>query len=300
MLEQDPHALDAAMKDTIPTTAQLIEAFPELASVAITDIDIDGPHGPIPARSYRAPGAPSSGLMWVHGGAFIFGDLDMLESHWVALSIAARGTPVFAVDYRKALSGVHFPVPSDDVLAAWIWIVEQSQDVLGVYIRGGSAGANLASGVAKRLRDSGGAMPASLVLAYGVFHAELPELSDELVAALANHPEAMEFPADFCRKLNLRYVGSEAALADPYAFAANGDNSGLPPTYLLNSEADYLRASGDSFAELLRDAGVELRHEFEPGTTHGHLNEAFDPAATRSIDRIIGWLGSTAEEPYGA
>ena len=57
--------------------------------------------------------------MWVHGGAFMGGYLDMPESNWVALELAARGIPVFAVDYTKCLGDVHYPVPSDDVLAAW-------------------------------------------------------------------------------------------------------------------------------------------------------------------------------------
>ena len=296
MLDADPHALDDAMASMVPSTAQLVERFPELATVEVTGCNVTGPHGPVPVRSYVVPGHPvSEGLVWVHGGAFVFGNLDMLESHWVALALAVRGIPVFAVDYRKAIGGTHFPVPSDDVFAAWQWAVDNCEIHLGVpsahlHLGGGSAGANLSAGVAKRLRDNGGIAPASLVLAYGVFHHELPTLSDELVGAVERHPNAMLFTPEHCRVINVRFVGDEAALSNPYAFPANGDLAGMPPTYLLNSEADYLRASGDLFGQQLSAAGVTVKSEFEPGTAHGHLNEAFDTAATTSIERIVWWL----------
>ena len=102
-------------------TASLRRRFPRLADVAVTDVVVTSPHGPQPARVYRDEAATPSGraLVWVHGGAFIGGYLDMPESNWVALELAARGIPVFAVDYTKCLGDVHYPVPSDDVLAAW-------------------------------------------------------------------------------------------------------------------------------------------------------------------------------------
>ena len=71
------------------------------------------------------------------------------------------------------------------------------------------------------------------------------------------------------QQLNLNYVGEEAGLADPYAFPANGDAAGQPPVYILNSESDELRASGEAYAAQLAAAGVEVRVEFEPGTRHG-------------------------------
>lgn len=295
MLEADPNALDGAAS-MIPSDEEVFAAFPQLAAVTVTPLEIDGPHGAIPARTYRVDGSePRAGFVWVHGGAFILGDLTMLESHWVAMSLAARDIPTVAIDYRKALGGVHYPVPSDDVVAAWRWVAANSDDVLGipasrVHMGGGSAGANLTAGAAKRLRDDADPLPASLVLAYGVFHAALPEPSAELRAAIDAHPDPMLFPTQLRDVINLRYAGSEDTLTDPYAFPGNGELAGLPPCYLLDSEADLLRASAERFAGQLVSAGVDVRQEFEPGSTHGHLNEAFEPEATRSIERITAWI----------
>ena len=87
----------------------------------------------------------------MHGGAFIGGYLDMPESNWVALELAARGIPVFAVDYTKCLGDVHYPVPSDDVLAAWQHARDHAEELLGVQpdallLGGASAGGTLTAG----------------------------------------------------------------------------------------------------------------------------------------------------------
>jgi acetyl esterase len=83
-------------------------------------------------------------------------------------------------------------------------------------------------------------------------------------------------------------------LANPYAFAGNGDVSGQPPVLIVNSEADGLRASGERYGEQLAAAGVAVHVDFEPGTIHGHLNEPETPGSWRSIDRIVAWIDRSA------
>lgn len=270
------------------TTDQLRALFPEVAAVELVDVAIEGPHGDVPARSYRVPGEHAGqAFVWVHGGGFIAGDLDMPEANWVALMVAARGIPVLSVDYRKCLHGIRYPVPSDDVLAAWQWAVANAA-LLGttedrLHLGGASGGANLVAGVTKRLRDGAGPMPRSLILVYPLVHKELPTGSEQLASAAMLTPEVV-------RDINLNFVGSEAALDDPYAFAANGDVAGQPPVFILNSEIDTLRASGEAYACQLEAAGVAVTVEHEPGTEHGHLNEPSSPASARSIERIVGWI----------
>jgi acetyl esterase len=286
-----PSELRAAMPPR-PTDQELRAQYPELAGVDVHDHAVSGSQGDVPARSYRIPGGgPQAGLVWVHGGGFIGGDLDMPEAHWVALMVAARGIPVLSVDHRKCLHGTRYPAPSDDVLTAWQW-VSSNADVLGVpdmalHLGGASAGANLAAGVTKRLRDDAQTMPRSLLLVYPLVHQELPPPSAELAKALA---DGSAFTAESVREINLNYVGSEEALSDPYAFAANGDVSGQPPVFVLNSETDALRSSGEAYAAELCAAGVTAVVEFEPDSAHGHLNEPHLPAARSSIERIVCWI----------
>jgi len=277
--------------------AELVGRFPEFASVDARDVTIDGPHGEVPGRVYRRAGATDvtgAGFVWVHGGAFIGGDLDMPEAHWVSLALAARGITVVSLDYRKALRGVHYPVPSDDVLAGWCWAAAHAGE-LGVdpdrlHLGGASAGGNLVAGVAKRLRDGAGPLPASLVLVYPVVHAILPPLSEELEATLAADAAATTAAAETFRDMARQYAGSDTALDDPYAFAANGDVGRQPPVLVLDSEADFLRASGEAYATALAAAGVAVTVVTEPGTSHGHVNGPDMSGALTSIERLATWI----------
>src|SRR4051794_18743624 len=84
-----------------------------------------GPHGPVPVRVYEpaGDGAARPCLVWVHGGGFIGGDLDMGEADWTAREICARaGAIVVSVDYRLAVDGVHYPIPLNDCVAAVDWV----------------------------------------------------------------------------------------------------------------------------------------------------------------------------------
>ena len=149
-------------------TASLVSRFPHLAGVTTADEVVEGPHGPVPIRVYRDATAAPTGraLVWVHGGAFIGGNLDMPESNWVSRELAARGIPVGSVDYAKCLGDVHYPVPSDDVLAAWRHVRDAAVELLGVpaeqvALGGASAGGTLTAGAVTRLRDAGEPLPAA-------------------------------------------------------------------------------------------------------------------------------------------
>ncbi len=267
---------------------------PDRSDVEVRELSIPGRHGPIPGRAYEGRvGRSGAALLWLHGGGFVAGDLDMPEAHWVSLELAARAIPVLSVDYRKSVDGVHFPVPSDDVLDAWLWATDHTSDFGapddGLHLGGASAGAALAAGVTKRLRDGAGLLPASLLLVYPIVHPELPPAGQELIAALDGSDQET-FTPELVHDINLNWAGGESNLDDVYAFAANGELSGQPPVFVLNSEMDSLRASGEAYGAQLAAAGVPVRVESEPGSRHGHLNEPLLPAATRSIERMAAWL----------
>jgi acetyl esterase/lipase len=266
-------------------TASLRRRFPRLTDVTVTDVVVTSPHGPQPARVYRDETAPPTGraLVWVHGGAFLGGYLDMPESNWVALELAARGIPVFAVDYTKCLGDIHFPVPSDDVLAAWHHAQAHSLELLGVQpdalvLGGASAGGTLTAGAVARLRDAGADAPAGLVSVYPAVHPD------------GGHPGEIPDPDSPMTQIALNYAGSADNLADPHVFAGLGSGEGFPPTLVVVCEVDGLRPSGEAFASLLADAGVEVSLHLEPGADHAHINEPSDPTALPTIDAIAAWI----------
>lgn len=264
-----------------------------MAPIHVSDARVPGPHGPVRVRLYEPSDPPVAGLVWLHGGAFCMGDLDVPEADWVARELAGVGVAVVSVDYRLAVDGVHFPVPSDDVLAAWAWVVETEPlglDVRQWHLGGGSAGANLAASATLQLRDRGAPMPRSDVLVYPVMHQVLPEAAPELAWKVAALPADQKYSTEQSDELNLNYVGTAELLGHPYAFPANAALEGLPPTLIVNSDQDGLRASGQAFAAALASAGVDVAMVREVGVRHGHLNDKGSPGARRTIARMATWL----------
>jgi acetyl esterase/lipase len=280
----------------------------DAAAVIVTELSIAGPHGTIPVRHYgTGTSASAPALVWMHGGAYALGDLDMAEGDWVSRELAARGIRVVSVDYRLApridiadltappsAPGAHFPVASEEVAAAFHWTLEHAgelgADPERVSIGGASAGANLAAGVTLRLRDAGGPQARTALLVYPALHAVLPEPSAELAAKLDGLPPVISFPPADLRAINLNYVGDEAELANPYAFPGGHDLRGLPPAFIITADRDRLRTSGEAYAAELAAAGVDTLVLRENGTRHGYLNDPEHPSALASIERMAAWL----------
>ncbi|WP_432573859.1 alpha/beta hydrolase fold domain-containing protein [Kineococcus sp. SYSU DK005] len=261
---------------------------------SVADRTAPGPHGPVDVRVYVPDGAPASAFVWAHGGGFAVGDLDMPESHAVAGALQRAGHLVVAVGYRLAAEGTRWPVPSDDVLAAWRWgrdlAAAAGVDAARTFLGGASAGGNLAAGAVLRLLEAGEAPPAGVVLAYPTLHAVPPAASPAAVRALGTLPpgeERWEPPA--VRAMYAGYVGADPDGAPAAVTPGTAPLEGFPPVLVLVSEADGLRGSAEDFAARLVGAGVPVTCVLERGTRHGHLNRD-EQGARASLRRIDTWL----------
>ncbi|MFK0040573.1 alpha/beta hydrolase [Paenarthrobacter sp. NPDC090517] len=263
---------------------EAFDAYPDAPpppSATTRIVSVPGPHGPVPLRIYT-PVEPSQeadsahALVWMHGGAFQFGDLDTKEADWTARQLAQRASAtIVSVDYRLAVNGVHYPVPLDDVVAAIRW-VQANMTELGLTslsVGGASAGANLAAAAALRLRDEDMWVPEHLVLVYPMMHAELPAPSESLRLALAELPNVLRLTPRMIHLATENYVGTSSEDSIPgYAMPATADLDGLGPTLVLNAEYDELRASGEAFSALLAARGVDVEQVKIRGMLHGFLN----------------------------
>jgi acetyl esterase len=260
--------------------------------VSVHNEHIDGPHGAIPVRVYEPKTeALEGGIVWLHGGAFVAGDLDMPEADVVSRELCARlSMKVVSVDYRLAINGIKFPIPHDDVVAAFVHFATTSTSPDQWFLGGASAGGNLTAGAALHLRDNNGVTPKGLLLLYPVLHNELPPLDQELEQAMDALDGLMRFSPPMVIALNANYAGHD--LQNPYAFAANGDLVGLPPTLMIASEYDDLRPSGEVFAAALARAGVSVGTRIELGVPHGHLNVPGLPGALASLAVMTEWVSS--------
>lgn len=245
---------------------------------------VAGPHGAVPVRIYTPPATRGTGarpgLVWAHGGGFQGGDLDMPESDLVARELCGRADAVIVcVDYHLAVDAVRFPVPHDDMMAAFRWVArhaaELGVDPARIALGGASAGANLATGAALHLRDDVDAVtPNVLLLAYPTMHAELPPMPPEFEAKLSAVPRVFRFRPEDVRAMSSNYLGHDPDRGEisPYAMPAAGKVAGLPPVLIITSEYDDLLLSGTAFAAQLEQAGVAVDQRTIAGVLHGHLN----------------------------
>lgn len=251
---------------------------------------------PVPVRVYIPEEPAGTPLVWLHGGGFAFGDLDMLEAHAVAAELSARArSVVVSVDYRLASESVRYPLPVDDVVAAWRW----AQDALGLEapaLGGASAGAALAVSAALRCARGGesgaaaGAPVPALLLAYPFLHFPNPAPDAALATHLAPLPPVLRLTSDTVTQLVLGYVGRISDVpAEAMPGAARLD--GLPPTCLAIAGVDDLRPSAELFAAQLGEVGVPVTVHLGEGMPHGFLNRVpAVPGVSAALDALADAL----------
>lgn len=297
-----------------PVAAQWKAPFgpPEDWDLTVVDHVVPGPHGPVPVRVYTPLSAPPDGgracLVWMHGGAFAWGDLDMAEAHEVARGVAGRADAVVvSVDYRLCpvmpeaggtVDGrvdergepVRFPVPQDDCAAVLDAVradpARFGVDAARVAVGGASAGAFLAAAVTLRTVEDGRA-PWQTLLVYPMLHARVPALGAELAEAVEAAPQALQLAAWMLDAANRSALGHDPTPSDDEAFpglAARLD--GVPPTYVENCEFDAFRASGEAFTTRLRAAGVDVVEVTRAGVPHGHLDWVGFRPAWETLDAL--------------
>lgn len=271
---------------------RLLLVRPRLGGVSTREVVSDD-GGRLRARLYLPPAhapAPTAALVWIHGGAFLMGDLESAEAHWVAIECAATGIPVLSVDYRWCLNGLHYPGPLDDVLLAWEWAVghaeEMGVEASDLHIGGGSAGGLLATSTTLRMRDSGGPMPASQVLAYPVLQGVLPPATPAVAAEL----EPLHLLTDDLIAGMFANWAGEADWLDPYVSPGLADATGLPPTFVLSCGHDSLRRASEPYAARLARAGVPVWHEVLPRSTHAPFSRVGSDDGGYALWRLRTWL----------
>jgi acetyl esterase/lipase len=233
-----------------------------------------------PARLHRpASGSdgPRPGVVWLHGGGFLFGSPKQDDA--LCRQIAdALGAVVVAPVYR--LSPKHtFPAALDDAYAALAWLEKRDDvDSTRIAVAGASAGGGLAAQLALRARERGELRLAAQILAY-------PMLDDRTVLRTDLDESAFRLWDNRSNRIGWSaYLGHApgAAQADPIAVPArNEDLSGLPPAWIGVGALDLFLDEDLAYAERLRAAGVPCESIVIDGVFHGFDGIVQDSAATR-------------------
>jgi acetyl esterase len=256
---------------------------------AVTDRTIDGPGGPLTLRFYTPRGltGDAPALVFFHGGAWIYGDLDSHDAVCRFLAEEAQ-VRVVAVDYRLAPEAP-FPAGFEDALAAWRWITEHAKgiaiDPTRIAVGGDSAGGNFAALVAQHAVKDAGIKPAFQLLIYPV--------TDFLNASASRETYAEGF---YLTKAYLdlgeeNYLLGDEDLADPRLSPLHQDVTGVAPAYLVTAGFDPLLDEGKAYADKLRAAGVPVEYVCEEALIHSFANMvAAGTSAPRAMRRVANAL----------
>jgi acetyl esterase len=216
-------------------------------------------------RDERSP-APHGALLFLHGGAFVFGDLESEHDRCLRLANGS-GCVVVSVDYRLAPENP-FPAALDDAKCALRWLFEHAEslgiDSSRIGVGGASAGGSLAALVVLHARDSASVPLRAQLLIY-------PATDDRASDRSITQFERFEpWDGERTKKMWPLYLSNDAARASRSASPARAEDvSGLPVTYILVAEEDPLRDQALDFAQRLLNSGVSVDLRMYAGTYHG-------------------------------
>jgi acetyl esterase len=256
----------------------------------VRDIAVPGPGGQIPVRVFRPAGeGPLPLVAYAHGGGWALGSLDGFDPLCRALANDA-GAVVASIGYRLAPEHP-FPAGLDDVRAAVRWLAANARELGGdadrVAIAGDSAGGNLATVTARRLRDEGGPALRFQALVYPVCDSALNtpsyrESADGFGLTAASMKRFWELYLD----------GADGRDPDASPLQAP-DLSGLPAAFVLTVRDDVLRDEGEAYARALEAAGVPVTLRRYDGAVHGFFRWL---GKTQLSRRAVAEVGAALRE----
>ncbi|KAL4908272.1 hypothetical protein BDW74DRAFT_188414 [Aspergillus multicolor] len=211
---------------------------------------------------------PEDVTVFLHGGGWIMGSVDH-EDIGVRKLCKAVGHKIVSVGYRLAPKHM-YPAALEDCLQATLWTLEHfSSSVFSVSLMGGSAGANLAFGVALKLLDSG------LGDKFKGVHALVPCVVHPDAVPAAKKAQFMAYEENADATVNTLscmrcFLNSYGPLPDDVYFSVllHPRIGELKRVYIVECGADTLRDDARLMRDALIEKGVEVRYDAYAGFPH--------------------------------
>jgi epsilon-lactone hydrolase len=240
--------------------------------------------GGVPGAYVRLPGQAGAGvLFYVHGGAFVLGDLRSYR-HLVARIAAKAGMTGYFVDYRLAPEHP-FPAAVEDVVAAYRGLLASGMAADRVVLCGDSAGGALVMALLHLIPEAGLPMPRAAALICPV--ADLTGAGPSLVQNVTTDPLV---PLRWIRRAVRDYLGA-ANPRDPRASPLFGHFVGACPVFLQVGRGEVLLDESLRLADVLRRDGVTVTVKVWEHVPHvWHLMSGRVPEADAAIDELAEFV----------
>ena len=264
--------------------------------VEISEAEVRGPGGQsMKLRFYYPPSRPGEvwlpALVYFHGGGFVSGSIESSDGICRTLCSLSHCC-VVSVDYRLAPEA-KFPAAVLDAYTALSYVHENADEHRinhhRIAVGGDSAGANLATVVARQTKERRGPELSFQVLFYPV--TDLRSLDTASYKQFADGPYLSRTDMAWHRD---HYLPDIASRQDPSASPLAAKNLiGLPAALVVTAECDPLRDEGEAYADALRVAGTRVTVHRYVGQFHGFIGYFKQiPAAQAALSEAASLLRS--------
>jgi len=238
----------------------------------VSNRTIPGPEGgpEIAVRIYKPKDCGSEklpGILWIHGGGLLFGNMDSATQWPVRLADQIRCVSI-VFNYRLAPEHP-YPAGLEDSYAALVWVAQNAEelgiDVDKIVVGGESAGGGLAAALTLLARDRKGPKIFFQMPLY-------PMIDDRNITSSSyeiTHGGSWNRVANISAwEMYLKnYKGQEIPI---YAAPARAmDLSSLPPAFTFIGDLDVFRDETIDYSQRLMQAGVPVELHVYPGGIHG-------------------------------
>jgi acetyl esterase len=259
------------------------------------DLTVDGSAGPVPLRLYRPAAEDEAStlpcLAFIHGGGWVFGDLDSYDALCCRLSNQA-GCCVVSIHYRLAPEH-SFPAAIEDCVAGYTAILRDAQalriDPARIAVAGDSAGGAIAAVLSHMGRDGDIRAPVHQTLIYPVVDLDqgLEDYGPDLPGMTITGSTMVYFRDHYTpRRTDRTDWRASPIWAAPH---------GLPPTLIITCGQDPLAAEGRRYADRLAEASVRVAHLHLSDQTHGMITMT---KVNRSAMGLQDFIASALREAF--
>ncbi|CAO5677912.1 MAG: Acetyl esterase [Holosporales bacterium] len=237
----------------------------------------------IPVRYYQVSENADRLWIYVHGGGWCRGSVDIYDTHMRELA-NGLGVNILSVEYRLAPEN-RFPAAHQDVLDVYKWVREtfaKENGIKHVYLGGDSAGGNITAGTVCRLIEDDSVLPDYYIGIYPPldFSTHQDSYKRFETGYVLTTESVRHYIDGYIQNAEDKY----SILTSPLLYQKLHK---FPKTLIITAGADPLVDEQVDFVERLKKEQIDVRQIIVPGVIHPFmmLGRVFP-----EVKECIAWL----------